>query len=170
MTLSDKSLAYCTLSRSELRHLFDDALPVNLEKIEGYRYRGVSLGLPSWVERLSWKKFAKSFVRNESGQIHGWNVRIEQDDLNLPWRPQLRDGIEWRFGYFGLRPMPGAEHVEIDYGMGTHGLSPMRRLRDPIRSLDANDDILLGHSLIDVGLGRRIETPSWFLLERDVRL
>ncbi len=170
MSLSEKSLAYCAFSRDELHDLFRDALPTVLETIEGYRYRGVSLGLPSWVERLSWKKFAKSFVRSQSGQVHGWNVRIHQDDLDLPWRPQLRDGIEWRFGSFGLRFMPGSDHVEIDYGMGTGGLSPMRRLRDPIRSLDANGDVLLGHSLIDVGLGRRIATPSWFLLERDVAL
>jgi len=170
MSLSEKSLAYCALARDELHDLFSDALPTVLETIEGYRYRGVSLGLPAWVERLSWKKFAKSFVRGESGQVHGWNVRMEQDSLDLPWRPQLRDGIERRFGYFGLRSIPASDHVEIDYGMGTHGLSPMRRLRDPIRSLDANGDVLLGHSLIDVGLGRRIQTPSWFLLERDLRL
>ena len=44
--------------------------------------RGISLGLPAWVERLSWKKFAKAFHRDPRTQrLRGWNVRIEQGAL-----------------------------------------------------------------------------------------
>ncbi|MFO0617757.1 MAG: hypothetical protein U0414_34505 [Polyangiaceae bacterium] len=42
----------------------------------------------------------------------------------------------------------------------------MRALRDPVRALRPDDPTaLLGMSWLDV-LGRRIDTPSWFTLER----
>lgn len=167
MTLSAQAKSICAMSRKELSQVFEDAPPVDVNRIADYRYRGVSLGLPSWIERLSWKKFAKTFVRSEDGSIGGWNLRIEQDDLDSPWRPQMKRGREWRFGYFGVREVPNSQHVEIDYSLGTRGLSPLRRLRDPLRSLDDNGDLLLGRSLVDIGIARRLGTPSWFVLERD---
>ena len=170
MSLSEKALELCSKSRTELAGIFEAAAPVDITAIEGYRYRGVSLGLPAWIETLSWKKFAKAFERGNDGRVHGWNIRIEQDALSLPWRPQMRRGKEWRFGPFGMREVPNSPHVEIDYGLGTRGLSPMRRLRDPLRNLDNSGDILLGRSFIDIGITKRLATPSWFLLERDQRL
>lgn len=167
MSLSEKALDLCSMSRSELESIFETASPVALEQIEGYRYRGVSLGLPGWVETLSWKKFAKAFERRSDGLVHGWNLRIEQDDLSLPWRPRMKRGQEWRFGPFGMRLVPGSDHVEIDYGLGTKGLSPLRRVRDPLRSLDDEGNLLLGCSQVDLGIGKRLGTPSWFVLERD---
>jgi len=155
------------MSRLQLAQLFAEASPVSPSAIEGYLYRGVSLGLPAWVEALSWKKFAKAFVRDDAGGVHGWNVRIEQDALTLPWRAKQRRGKEWRFGPFGLNSSSPSGDVELDYSLGTRGLSPLRRLRDPLRRLDAESDLLLGRSLVDVGLGRRLATPSWFVLERD---
>lgn len=167
MILSEKALDICSQSRTELASIFAAAAPVNPDAIVGYRYRGVSLGLPSWIEKLSWKKFAKTFVQGSSGNVHGWNLRIEQDALDAPWRPQLKRGKEWRFGPFGLCKDADSPHVEIDYSLGTRGLSPLRRLRDPLRSLDAHGNVLLGRSLIDIGMAKRLSTPSWFVLERD---
>ncbi len=167
MTLSEKALDVCTKSRGQLAELFEDAGPVDLSTIAGYCYRGVSLGLPTWIEKLSWKKFAKSFVLENDGSVRGWNVRTEQDALDMPWRPQLKRGKEWRFGPFGVRKTTNSVHVEIDYSLGTKGLSPLRRLRDPLRRLDARGDVLLGRSLVDIGFAKRLGTPSWFVLERD---
>lgn len=167
MTLSSEARKLCSLTRAQLQERFDTGRPVIPEAIEGYRYRGVSLGLPAWIEKLSWKKFAKTFYRDERGAIRGVNLRIEQDSFDLPWRPQIKKGVAWSFGPFQLADVPGTEHIEIDYGLGSKGLSLMRRLRDPLRSLDDSGDLLLGCSHVDIGLGRRLTTPSWFLLERD---
>jgi hypothetical protein len=171
MSLSSIAHEYCGLSRRELRQHFEDGEPVDPSSIEGYRYRGVSLGLPEWAIRLSWRKFAKTFYRDpESDLLRGWNVRIEQDDLSQPWRSQMRRGQERRFGYYQVMGVPGSEHIEIDYGLGSRGISPLRRLRDPLRRLDDRGDLLLGLSQVDIGFERRLSTPSWFLLERDSEL
>ena len=108
MTLSSEAKALCALSRSELQQRFDAGDAIVPESIEGFRYRGVSLGLPAWVERLSWKKFAKTFYRDEHGHTRGWNIRIEQDSFDLPWRARIKKGKEWSFGPFQLAAVPGS--------------------------------------------------------------
>jgi hypothetical protein len=170
MSLSPEALALCDLSRAELASKFDAGGVVDPEAIAGYRYRGVSLGLPGWVERLSWKKFAKTFYRDASGAIRGMNLRIEEDGLDKAWRVQRKRGREWSFGPFEVCQEKGSQHLELDYGRGSQGLSPLRRLRDPLRQLDDKGDLLLGASLVDVGFGKRVATPSYFLLERDEAL
>lgn len=167
MTLSDRAGELCGFGRQDLRSCFEAGRPVDLAAITGYCYRGVSLGLPTLLERLSWKKFAKTFARTDEGLVRGHNLRIEQDGLDKPWTPSLRAGKPRTFGPYQVTRVPGTEHVEIDYGLGSRGLSPLRLLRDPLRSLDEASDLLLGVSLIDVGFARRLATPSYFLLERD---
>ena len=59
--------------------------PVDPAQLEGWVYRGTSLGLPSLVERLTWKTFQKAFWRDPAtGRLLGWNVRLEQDGLDAP--------------------------------------------------------------------------------------
>jgi hypothetical protein len=82
----------------------------------------------------------------------------------------MKKGAEWRFGPYQLAQEAGSDHMEIHYGRGSTGLSPLRRLRDPLRRLDEDCDLLLGASLVDLGFGKRLSTPSWFLLERDEAL
>ncbi len=167
MTLSPTGLSLCSLSRAELAQRFAEGQVANPDSIVGYRYRGVSLGLPEWALRLSWKKFAKTFYRHSSGKIRGENLRMQQDGLDKAWSVQRKRGRELRFGPYELAQEQDSEHLEIHYGRGSTGLSPLRRLRDPLRRLDDSGDLLLGASLVDVGFGRRLATPSWFLLERD---
>ena len=167
MSLSSTGLNLCALSRHEIARRFSEGQVVIPDSLVGYRYRGVSLGLPEWVERLSWKKFAKTFYRHSSGKIRGVNLRMEQDGLDKDWTVKRRRGSEWSFGPYELTQTDGSEHIEIHYGKGSKGLSPLRRLRDPLRRLDDSGDLLLGASLVDLGFGKRLATPSWFLLERD---
>ena len=138
-------------------------------------YRGVSLGLPRWVEALSWKTFMKCFQRDpESGRLHGWNVRLEQDGTEAPCRAKTRrDGHPASFGYFGVvDPLAHgvAEHLSagllIHYGLGGNAaLDPISRLRDPIVALRPGDaSLLLGWSYLDLGFA--CPTPSYFTLER----
>lgn len=138
-------------------------------------YRGISLGLPSWVERLSWKTFMKTFHRDpETGLLRGWNLRLEQDGLDAPCRPKLRrDGAPWSFGHFEV--VDPTEHgvpealragLLIHYGRGGNGaLDPIGLLRDPIVALRPGDaSLLLGWSYLDLGFA--CPTPSYFSLER----
>jgi hypothetical protein len=119
-------------------------------ELAGLVYRGVSLGLPGWVDRLLWKKFAKAFDRG----ARGWNIRIEDDGLDAPWRPKLERGRPVTFGHF--RVVGAAGRVELDYG----------GIRDPLVALDPGSaELLLGRSEIALG-GLRVGTPSYFVLQR----
>jgi hypothetical protein len=138
-------------------------------------YRGVSLGIPRWVERLAWTTFVKTFHRDpETGDLRGWNVRLKQTGLDGPVEPmRVSSGAPKTFGHFrvvgceGLAPPKGADGgLMIHYGLG--GNAPwdgIRFLRDPIVALSPGSvDRLLGWSYLDLGF--RCPTPSYFLLER----
>lgn len=124
-------------------------------------YRGTSLNLPTWLERLTWKTFVKSFVA-DGDTVRGWNVRVEQ---HAPFAPKRRRGQPITFGHFTVR-RDGA-HTVLDYGAGVgRRADPLRVLRDPLVALDANSaERLLGVSLVEVA-GVTVPTPSYFLLER----
>ncbi len=148
------------LSNDELAEVMASAPTFDPATLAGSVYRGTSLGLPGWIERLTWKKFAKAFAR-EGDHVRGWNIRVEQDSLELPWRPRRRAGAPITFGPFAVKVT--STGVVLDYNV-RGGL--MRALRDPLIALDADADLLLGRSLLAIG-SRRLPTPSFFTLERD---
>ncbi len=131
--------------------------PVALDKILGWQYRGTSLGLPSWVEALTWKTFIKVFHRDALGEDRGWNVRCHQDD----GRPKVVRGVPVTFGHFAVLPCPSG----YDVPAGAALLRYHNLLRDPLVALDDRCDTLLGCTLLEVG-GRIVPTPSYFRLER----
>jgi len=152
--------------------------PIEADALADTQYRGISLGLPAWVERITWKKFMKTFSRDpNSRELVGWNVRVEQDSLSSPWTP-LRDKNQRArtFGHYKVvstegRQMPNGTQrgLLIDYGLGANRLlDPLRRLRDPIVALRPDDpNLLLGWTYLDLGLGLHAATPSFFSLELD---
>ncbi|MEO6776931.1 MAG: hypothetical protein ABI467_28600 [Kofleriaceae bacterium] len=153
-------------SRGELRALLEAGHPIDPTALDDTMFRGISLGLPAWVERLSWKKFAKAFHRDPATlALRGWNLRIEQDGLDRPWRARTRRGHTWTFGHFAV--VRDGEHVALDYGAGRSRIDPIRVVRDPLVALRAGSvELLLGRS--DLVLGRAtLATPSYFVLERD---
>lgn len=146
---------------SQLAALLAAGHPIDPLQLADYRYRGTSLGVPAWVERLTWKYFIKTFVR-DGDRVRGWNVRVDQD---APWQPRLRGGAPIVFGHFAV-VRDGARTV-LDYSQpAPRTWSPLTHLRDPIVALDhGSADRLLGTSHLDIA-GRWLATPSYFLLER----
>ncbi len=147
---------------------------IDPSQLEGRAYRGISLGLPAWVEKLTWKKFLKTFYRDpDTGELRGWNVRLEQNGLDAVDVPLLRKGAPFTFGHYAVtdgsdRTMPeGTDRgLLIDYGRSR--LNPTfdftRLLRDPIVALREGDaSTLLGWSYVQLG-SLNIPTPSYFLL------
>lgn len=150
----------------QLRALLAAGHPIDPAALANTTYRGISLGLPAWVERLTWKKFTKAFHRDpRDGRLRGWNVRIEQDGLDRPWRPRLRDGRPWTFGHFAV--VSERDRLLLDYGAGgNRRLDPLGLLRDPLVALRAGSvERLLGWSYLAIG-PVDVPTPSYFLLER----
>lgn len=165
-----------TASRAELRRRVAEGHAVDPAGLEGYAYRGTSLGLPRVVELATWKTFQKTFWRHPDGRLLGWNVRLEQDGVDAPSRPKRRHGVpvtEWPYGVIapeGVPMPPGFDRgLVIDYSLAPNP-PPQRLVKDPLVALTPGDfDALLGVSYLVVA-GRPIETPTYFTLERDHRI
>lgn len=164
------------LSPRELRALLASGHPIPEGALDDREYRGTSLGLPHFVEALTWKTFKKVFHRDPvTGRLRGWNVRMKQEGLR-GYDPITKRGAAVTFGHYEVvkphhvRGVPdGCDRgMLIDYGRGKNGrLDPIRRLRDPIVSLaPGSGELLLGWSYVDLGF-RHLPTPSFFCLERD---
>ena len=165
-----------TASRAELRRHIVEGHPVEPTAIEGYAYRGTSLGLPRVVELATWKTFQKTFWRHPDGRLVGWNVRLEQDGIDAPSRPKRKHGVpvvEWPYGVIGPEGVPMPEGfgrgLVIDYSLAPN--PPQQLLvKDPLVALTEGDfDALLGVSYLVIA-GRTVETPTYFTLERDHRI
>jgi hypothetical protein len=150
-------------SGATLARALADGRRLDPARLAGWTYHGTSLGLPAWLERLTWKTFAKAFVREADGRIRGWNVRCRQATPPT-WQPRTRGGAPVTFGHFLV--VDGGDGVLLDYGRGgNRALDPVGAVRDPLVALDDDGDRLLGRSLVSVA-GRHLPTPSYFLLER----
>ena len=169
MSLASELLA---MDRAALADLMRAGHPIDPRALDDTQYRGVSLGLPRLIVKMTWLKFRKTFHRDpETGVLRGWNVRLEQNGLDAPNVPRTRKGRTWAFGHYevvrGDERVPcGSQGLLIDYGLGgNRGVNG--RIRDPIVALSHGDAAaLLGWSYLDLGRAR-IGTPSWFLLERE---
>jgi hypothetical protein len=162
------------LSKPELALRLRQGHAIDPAALAGFAYRGVSLGLPRWIDALMWKTFLKVFHLGPAG-LRGWNVRLHQDGLQAPVRRQtVRSGLPRSFGHFGVCPLrpegPAADisaGLLLDYGSGGNPrLDPTARIRDPVVAVDSDrTDLLLGWTYVDLGIGF-VGTPSFFTLER----
>jgi hypothetical protein len=161
--------------REQLREVMNRGYAVDPRSLENTAYQGVSLGLPRLFEELSWKKFQKTFHRDpETGKLRGWNVRLEQNGLDAPCVPKMKDGAPFTFGHFEVVPIAetpaglrdGFRGLMIDYGRGENGRDITSVLRDPLVAVNEGDPrLLLGYSIVELGTAK-IPTPTYFLLER----
>jgi hypothetical protein len=135
------------------------------EDLAGSIFFGVSLGLAPIVERLTWKTFAKAFVRAEGAEVEGVNVRVEQRGVEGPLvLRRRRDGSPLTFGPFLVRASSGS--LVLDYGARAPWGSPLALCRDPLVAVNAGSrDLLLGTTRLAL-FGREKATASYFTLER----
>ncbi len=160
------------LGRRDLRDLLRRGRPVDPRALEGWAFQGTTLGVPGWVERLSWKTFQKVFWRDErTGRLLGWNVRLEQDGVGAPSRPRTKAGrpdCRWFFEVLPSRGLGGLDTAMVDYARGPNpALDPLRWVKDPLVALSAgDDDLLLGVSWVVLG-SSCVETPTFFSLRRE---
>ena len=164
------------LSRGNLRAALAAGHPIDPDALAGFEYKGISLGLPPWVESLSWKVFRKTFHRDaQTGGVRGWNVRMAQPkgaDLLAEVAPLQKGGKPWTFGHYRVVPakgqrLPGpfGQGLLIDYGLPGGGV--FRLMRDPLVALEkGSTEVLLGWSYVELGFAR-VGTPSYFLLVRE---
>ncbi len=164
-----------TLGQSALLKRFSSGYPVSPDALPRGWYRGVSLGLPRWVERLSWKTFVKVVEEDAQGRLWGRNIRLEQQPtaeacLSAPLSPKRAGGRWVSFGEYGVGQVPGGQpgagSALIDYRLGSAApLDPLRMTVDPLVALTPGDPtVLLGRSYVVVG-AKWVPTPTWFVLQ-----
>jgi hypothetical protein len=164
------------LTRQQLREAFVRGRPVPDGALDDTEFHGVALGLPGWVEALSWKTFKKVFRRDRlTGRLHGWNAAVVQAGVDGPYEDRRRGGRRLTYGHYEVRPaaaygglggLRGGVGVVIDYGLGGNAWWDVSsRLKDPLVALDDDGALLLGYSVVDLG-AVRLDTPTWFVLQR----
>jgi hypothetical protein len=165
-----------SMPRHALMDVMRDSYPIDPAALDDTEYRGISLGLPRIAERLTWKTFQKTFHRDPgTGELRGWNVRIEQRGLDAASVPLRRKGEPFTFGHYAVVPLDPARAPRglrtgllLDYGLGRNSaLDATALVRDPIVAVNAGSvDLLLGWMWIQFG-ALPIGTPSFFALQRE---
>ena len=155
--------------RGELRRALERGHAVDPRALDDTEYTGISLALPKLVERLTWKTFTKTFHRDPAtGDLRGWNVRMEQTGIDGPAVPRTKNGVPWTWGHYRVYATdraPYARGLLIDYGVRSNDLVT-RRMRDPLVAVREGDpNVLLGVSYLDFGWFR-VLTPTFFMLVR----
>lgn len=163
--MKSSASALLSASRRDLYHVLATGHPIAEGSLDDTEYRGISVGLPRWAERFSWKTFRKTFHRDpKTGRLRGWNVRMEQTGIEGPSVHKNRNGAPWVWGHYSVERSGDA--TMINYGVPENSFL-LRRMRDPIVALEAgSSDALLGVSYLDFGWFR-VLTPTYFVLLRE---
>ena len=165
---------FLALSREQLAAALAGGHVIASDALANRIYRGVSLGLPAFVDRLAWKTFAKVFQHDrERHVLRGWNLRLEQTGLAGALVPLQKRGHDFHFGHFHVAPAAGyrmprplPQALVLDYGRGGNPrFDPTNAIRDPIVAVHPGSaELLLGWTYLDLG-AFRAGTPSYFTLE-----
>lgn len=151
--------------------------PLDPEALAGREYLGVDLSLPGWARKLLWHTFRKTFYKNPAtGEVRGWNVRMEQLGVDGPRIPlQSWRGEPVTFGHYVVRsaagiPFPGGYRGGhfLDYGWaGNAPLDPARLGFTPLVAVnEGSQDLLLGWEIFRVG-PRFLPMPLYWALRHE---
>lgn len=156
------------MNHTALQALHRNGHPVRLGDVAGFAFDGINLSHPRVVRRLTWTKFTKTFHREPSGRVRGWNEGVEQDGLDAPWTPRSRRGRRIVYGHYDVTESDRGLMIRYSNRAGSAPtrLDASRTLYDPLVSLAPNNaDLLLGYTFCSVG-PLRLNTPTWFALRR----
>jgi hypothetical protein len=144
------------------------------QKLAGNAFLGVDLSLPDIARKILWHTFRKTFTRDEStGDVRGWNVRMEQHGVNgarIPMRN--RKGKPVTFGHYIVRSADGIEFPQnyrgahyLDYGTAGNPFWDIARLGfTPLVAVnEGSQNLLLGWEVFRVG-GKFLPLPLYWAL------
>lgn len=142
--------------------------PLDPDVLAGRMYLGVDLSLPGWVRKLLWHTFRKTFHRDEeTGQVRGWNVKMEQRGIGQDQVPLTdRKGRQKTFGHYVVSSAEGIAFPTgyrgpnyLNYGDAGNSFFDLARLgRTPLVAVnEGSQDLLLGWEVMKAG-------PLWLPL------
>lgn len=150
------------MSNAEVKRVFLQGHPIPVNDLHNTQYLGVDLSLPSWVNKILWKTFRKTFYKDPAtGILRGWNVKLEQTGYDFPTQSKRNDkGEELAFGHYHLCSAVGKSFPQgwqgtdyLDYGVaGNAALDPARLGYCPLVAVnEGSDELLLGWEVFKIG-------------------
>ncbi len=150
------------MSQPERRQVMMNAHPINVDALDKTMYRGIDLSLPKIMNMILWKTFRKTFVRDpQTGDIRGWNVRMEQTGWEGPGKPKTNSkGKQISFGHYRVRPAKGIKWPRgwkgeqyLDYTIaGNHWYDPGAPGFCPLVAVNSgSNELLLGWEMLKFG-------------------
>jgi hypothetical protein len=149
------------MTHAERKQVMWNAHPFDPEALANTMYRGIDLSMPKIVNKILWKTFRKTFVKDaDTGDIRGWNVRMEQTGWEGEGVPMVKNGKQLSFGHYRVRPAEGIKwpggwkgvHY-LDYGIagnpwydpGAPGFCPLVAVNE------GRNDLLMGWEIMKIG-------------------
>jgi len=177
VTAQKKTLTLEDLMAMDAKALHEVLLqgfPLKPEELAGKAYLGVDLSLPDIARKILWHTFRKTFTKDEStGEIRGWNVRMEQHGVNGPRIPMRnRKGKAITFGHYIVRERNDLEFPQnyrgthyLDYGTVGNPFLDLARLGfTPLVAVnEGSQDLLLGWEVFRVA-GKFAPMPLYWAL------
>jgi len=149
------------MSHQERKQVMMAAHPFDADALDKTMYRGIDLSLPKIMNMILWKTFRKTFIRDDkTGEIRGWNVRMEQTGWEGPGAPKKKKGKQISFGHYRVRSAKGikwpggwAGEQYLDYGIaGNHWYDPGAPGFCPLVAVNqGRNDLLLGWEIVKFG-------------------
>jgi hypothetical protein len=158
MTLDD----LLNMTNDQRRQVMFNSHPIDVDALDGKMYRGIDLSLPPFMNKILWKTFRKTFIRDtDDGEMRGWNVRMEQTGWEGPGRPKTdKNGNQISFGHYRVRSakgikFPGGWSGEqfLDYTTaGNPWYDPASLGYTPLAAVNKGDnELLLGWEIFKIG-------------------
>ena len=149
------------MSHAERKQVMFAAHPIDVAALDKTMYRGIDLSLPKIMNMILWKTFRKTFIKDEkTGEIRGWNVRMEQTGWEGAGVTKKKNGKQISFGHYRVRPAkdikwPGGWKGEqyLDYGVaGNHWWDPGAPGFCPLVAVNkGSNQLLLGWEIMKFG-------------------
>ena len=168
---SSEYLRLTGLSKAQLARTMVRGETPDVEALVGWEFLGTNT--PLFAKLLGIRKFLKAFYRDGTGQPFGYNMPVEQGQLDAPWVAKPDPEHPKRFGFFTVRPLvaQSRDHrylqaLPLNYGEGHNGRAPaLNAIRDYlVRVRPGSDDLLLGSAYLAIGPWR--VPVGHFVLER----
>ena len=166
-----------TMDKKQVADVFNNGHPIPVNDLPNSQYLGVDLSLPSWVNKILWKTFRKTFYRDEdSGVIRGWNVKLEQTGYGFPTIAKKdSQGNELAFGHYHVCSAAGKSFPKswrgadyLDYGVAGNPFYDVAGLGYcPLVAVnEGSADLLLGWEVFKIG-SLFIPLNDYWLLKKE---
>ena len=161
------------MSSGELHAVMKAGYPLDLDAMVGKQYLGADLSLGKTWQKLTWKTFRKTFVRDDTdGGVRGWNVRMEQRGIfgaQVPMR--TKSGEPRTFAHYRVRPADGLTWPKgwhgahyLDYSGIGNPRSESFAFTPAVAVNEGSSDLVLGWEIFKVG-GRLIAPPVFWAIK-----